>query len=267
MDPKPFDRDEARPDPSPRAFRLYPDGPDQHWWSRNDYGAVVDAMATLQASGRPIGRVLEFGPGWSTRALIEGGAVSIDTLEDNPDWAATHEARLVKQFPGTVRLIRYAWQEPLAIPAIDGEHYDLAFIDGPLGSNQRPEVLRYALAHATAVLLPTEDRNPALRKAIKEIAGAQGLTVEIRETGPLSGGFALLTRPITPTSANEHRERRGAPPIQTPEPVEIQTADVPELLNREAEHVGMSIVEDESLPPAPAPSQTTGRRSRKRGKA
>ena len=56
MDPKPFDRDEARPDPSPRAFKLYPDGPDQHWWSRNDYGAVVDAMATLQASGRPIGR-------------------------------------------------------------------------------------------------------------------------------------------------------------------------------------------------------------------
>lgn len=172
-------------------FRLYPE--EQHWWSMNDYGAVLSVMERLQAK-----TVLEFGPGWSTRALIEGGATAIDACEDNPNWFAVHAARLVPLFPDIVTLHPFSWVDPLTIPAIDDKWYDLALIDGPYGTLQRPAVLAYCLARCTAVLLPTEEiayGKGALRPHIERLAEQFGRDIEWMETGPLSGGFALLTRP------------------------------------------------------------------------
>lgn len=171
-------------------FDLYPE--ERHWWSFNDYRAVLDVVRA-----RAPRRVLEFGPGSSTLALIEGGAIEIDTCEDAPDWAEVYEARLVPRFPSPtypagIRLHRYTWGEPLMIPALEGASYDLALIDGPHGTDRRVEVVRYCLDRAAAILLPTEDANRAFMPAVRALAAARGWRVTAWQTGPLSGGFALL---------------------------------------------------------------------------
>lgn len=194
-------------------FRLYPE--ERHWWSFNDYGAVLDAMAKLTEAGRPIARVLEFGPGSSTLALIEGGATTIDSCEDDPAWAKTYEERLQAEYPSIVKIRRYTWAEPLTVPHVDSQRYHLALIDGPLGSDRRVDVMRYCLARCESVLLPTEDRNRRVREAIVAIADELGLVADIWDTGPLSGGFALLTRPDaappeTPAPPQMNRRARRA---------------------------------------------------------
>lgn len=194
-------------------FALYPE--ERHWWSFQDYGAVLDTMRALRPA-----RVLEFGPGSSTLALIEGGAASIDTCEDNPDWAGVYEDRLQGKYPAIVRLHRYSYAVPLTIPAIDGQTYDLALIDGPHGTNSRPPVVRYCMERCAAVLTPTEDGNPDFRRALYAIAAESGWNLTIRETGPLSGGFALLTPPEPIEGEPEEQpETAGVDPseIETPE--------------------------------------------------
>ena len=172
-----------------RTFRLYPD--EKRWWSFSDYGAVLDVMRERQPK-----RVLEFGPGSSTLALIEGGAVSIDTCEDNDDWAKVYEERLVRQYPDVVRLIRYEWNDPLSIPTLNAERFDLALIDGPFTTPRRRAVIEWAMRRCALLLIPTEDdgRKHAsyLRPYLFDLANTHGMSLEIRETGPLSGGFALL---------------------------------------------------------------------------
>lgn len=170
------------------AFKLYPE--ERHWWSFEDYGAVLDVMQRLTPA-----RVLEFGPGSSTLALIEGGATHIDTCEDAPDWADVYAERLERKYPDIVHLHRYDWVDPLTIPSIDDERYDLALIDGPRGTDQRAVVVRYALERCRAVLVPTEDGNPRVRQALHAIAFEKGWHLVIAEMGPPTGGFALLTRP------------------------------------------------------------------------
>jgi hypothetical protein len=177
------------------SFKLYPE--ERHWWSFADYAAVLETMQQRQPA-----RVLEFGPGSSTLALIEGGAQRIDTCEDAADWAKVYEERLQGKYPDVVRLHRYTWADPLAIPAIDGATYDLALIDGPLGTDRRAAVVRYCLDRCAAVLVPTEDRNRSFRQTLQAIADERGWDLAIRETGPLSGGFALFT-PRAAVSSDE----------------------------------------------------------------
>lgn len=170
-------------------FKLYPE--ERHWWSMADYGAVLDVMQRLQPR-----RVLEFGPGSSTLALIEGGATFIDSCEDAPDWLETYRERLQAVYPDIVRIVPYTWSDPLAIPSLGGLRYDMALIDGPYTSERRPPVLAFALDRCDTVLIPTEDdgrkHKSYLRPIIRKMAKARGRSVEFMETGPLSGGFALI---------------------------------------------------------------------------
>lgn len=170
-------------------FALYPE--EKHWWSFTDYGAVVDTVRRLGAR-----RVLEFGPGSSTLALVEGGATIIDTLEDDPKWLDVYRRRLGMKFPGVVEVRAYTWADPLTIPTVDGERYDMGLIDGPHDTPRRPAVLAYCLGRCSAVLVPTEDykvSSPPLRPHIHRMAEELGARLEIWETGPTSGSFALLT--------------------------------------------------------------------------
>lgn len=171
-----------------RTFRLYPE--EQHWCSFSDYGAILDVTERLRPK-----RVLEFGPGSSTLALVEGGAESIDCCEDKPAWEAVHRERLERRFPGVVRIHDYVWSDPLQIPTLFGKQYDLALIDGPRETTRRPAVIEYALQRCSAVVVCTEDHNcaPFLRPIILDLAAKHGRAVEIMETGPLAGGFAVLT--------------------------------------------------------------------------
>lgn len=174
----------------PPPYALYPEA--RHWWSLRDYGAVLGVMRELQPK-----TVLEFGPGSSTLALLEGGATHIDTCEDHPDWAKTYRERLVAKRPDIVTLHDYTWSDPLRVPSLAERRYDLAFIDGPYTSEKRPPVIAFCLQRCAAVLVPTEDdgrkHKSYLRPYIEQLAAAAGYGVEYFETGPLSGGFALLT--------------------------------------------------------------------------
>lgn len=170
-----------------RAFQLFKEP--AHWWSFADYGAVLDVVERRQAK-----RVLEFGPGSSTLALIEGGATHIDTVEDDPDWAQVWEERLQQRFPEIVHVHRYAWMDPIEIPSIDVAcRYDLALIDGPKAIERRTAAIAYAIARCAAVLVPTEDIYEGFRQTILDLASENRLHVELMETGPLQGAFALLT--------------------------------------------------------------------------
>lgn len=185
-------------------MKLYPKkaedlGVSTRWWSEHDYRAVLAAMEKTGAK-----RCLEFGPGSSTLALIEGGASSVDTCEDAPDWAEVYEERLVKRFPTAewpceLRLHRFEWPEgkKLSIPSLGKQRFDLTLIDGPLGTERRPDVVRFALARSTWVLAPTEEfkTRAFLRPLFTEIAEKAGRSIEVTETGPLSGAFALIGPP------------------------------------------------------------------------
>lgn len=180
-------------------LKLYPKKAEEYgvstrWWSENDYRAVLDAMRKTGAK-----RCLEFGPGSSTLALIEGGATTIDTCEDNPDWAGVYEERLVKAFPEIIHLHRYTWPEgeKLAVPALGKRKFDLTLIDGPHGTLRRPDVVRFALSRSRWILIPTEEYKtaPRLRPLVTAIAEEAGRSIVITETGPLSGAFALIGPP------------------------------------------------------------------------
>jgi hypothetical protein len=208
-----------------RTFALYPE--ERHWWSFNDYGHVLDTVRALGAK-----RILEFGPGSSTLALIEGGATHIDTCEDQADWAEVYEDRLQGKYPSIVHVRRFVNADPLSIPAIDDERYDLALIDGPLGTQQRGPAIRYSMARCTAVLVPTEDRNRYFRGEIAAIAEAAGWEMAVTDTGPLSGGFALLTPKAHTVEEEPAGEPDEAPPSVLPE--EIDHQDPPPLVTRPA---------------------------------
>jgi hypothetical protein len=172
---------------TPQRFELYPE--ERHWWSFNDYQAVLDAMRRTGAR-----EVLEFGPGSSTLALIEGGAATVDAFEDDDSWAAVYEERLAGRFPDVVRIHRYVWSDPLQLPQLARRTFDLALIDGPRGTARRHAVLHAALACSRWVLMPVEDQtgDVGLRAVIQAAAWDLGVPVEITETGPLSGHFALV---------------------------------------------------------------------------
>jgi hypothetical protein len=142
-------------------------------------------------------RVLEFGPGSSTLALIEGGASKIDTCEDDPKWEGVYRQRLEARYPAIVKLHAYQWSDPISISGLDREAWDLGLIDGPLGTPRRFAAIEYCVQRCAAVLVPTEDdgrkHKSFLRPIIEDIASRHDRAVEYMETGPLSGGFALLT--------------------------------------------------------------------------
>jgi len=174
-----------------RAFRLYPR--EEHFCSFADYGAILDTVEIFRPE-----RVLEFGPGHSTLALIEGGAKHIDSCEDDPAWFTVYRKRLERRFPDIVHLRPYRWQENLRILGVDGERYDFAYIDGPHETTRRPKVIEYALAHCLRVLVPLEEAHGPtgfLRPHVLSMAAAAGRAVALTDTGPLAGTHALIGPP------------------------------------------------------------------------
>ena len=127
------------------VFKLYPEA--LPWWTFEDYQSMLDAMARFKPR-----TVLEFGPGSSTLAMIEGGAGHIDTLEDNPEYYARTHERLALRFPDRVTVHRYRHNDPVSVDACDSKRYDLGFVDGPRNTMERPASFAYALARCAVVL-------------------------------------------------------------------------------------------------------------------
>lgn len=166
---------------------MYPD--EAAWWSFNDYAAVLSVMDRLRPR-----RVLEFGPGSSTLALIEGGAEVIDACEDQLHWLNLHTERMWSHRQ-VLTLHRFEWSDPLTTP-IDDQSYDLALIDGPLETARRRAVIDYCLQRCAAVLVPLEcaHGDDHVRAMVWTLAEKYGCMLETWPTGPLAGAFALMTR-------------------------------------------------------------------------
>ena len=172
-----------------RQFKLCTE--DQHWWTLNDYGAVVDVVMQLESP-----TVLEFGPGTSTLALIEGGARHIDACEDDPEWMDVYRPRIGDRFPEIVTFHPYTLTDPLTVPALNGNRYDLALVDAPRNTLLREPVFVYALEHAARVMMPLEEtggRPGHLRPIVLALAQRYGKRVEMIDSGFAAGTFALLT--------------------------------------------------------------------------
>lgn len=173
---------------------LYPeDG--AHWWSRADYDYVVRITRELSAK-----RVLEFGPGTSTLALVEGGASWIDTCEDDPHWFEVHTERLVPLFPEVIHMRPYRWRPIPCILGVDGRRYDMGLIDGPAKTEHRAAVIVYAMAHCQRVVVPLEETPEEagigfMRGIVHRFANLFGRSVRITDTGPLAGSFAVIGPP------------------------------------------------------------------------
>lgn len=171
-------------------FRLYPEA--KPWWSFNDYAVVLSVMLRLSARS-----VLEFGPGSSTLALIEGGAGQIDCCEDEDQWFDVYRSRLQDCPPGEgiVTMHRYTWGPVVRIDGVDDRRYDLALIDGPRDQVRRASVLAYALDRCTYVLVALESAvgSQVMRDAVAEVSALCARPVEwMEDTGPLAGSFALI---------------------------------------------------------------------------
>lgn len=169
-----------------RRFELYPE--ERHFCSFADYATVLDATRRLTPA-----RVLEFGPGWSTLALVEGGARQIDALEDDPHWLGVARERLAAH-ADVVRLLLYGWRDGAPVLPLDpGARYDLLVIDGPADVRRRPAVLEVALPHCSHALVALEtDSGSIMADAVHEQASRSGRAVERHETGPLAGAYALI---------------------------------------------------------------------------
>jgi predicted O-methyltransferase YrrM len=123
-------------------FRLFTE--DRQWWTAADYRSLLTVCRRLAPK-----RVLEFGPGGSTLAMIEAGVPHIDSCEDDPVYLdRAHE--LLDAHPA-VTLHLYQHSERLSIPELDGQRYDFGFVDGPRNTALRLASIDYALARCTVV--------------------------------------------------------------------------------------------------------------------
>lgn len=119
-----------------RTFRLFPD--EQRWWSFADHEVLLELVEEVRPRD-----VLEFGPGSSTLALIEGGAVNIVSCEDDPDYLR-HFASLEDY---GVLMLSYVQADPPIVPGLDEARvFEFGFVDGPNGSGNRGPVIAYAAA-------------------------------------------------------------------------------------------------------------------------
>lgn len=105
--------------------RLYP-GPEATTLRYQEYDLMV-------ALARGAKSALEFGPGYSTFALIEAGIEKILTLEHDDHWYGVAVEKF-KDYPQVV-VARY-WDE-FPVRAEHGEAtFDVAFVDSPKGFNK-----------------------------------------------------------------------------------------------------------------------------------
>ena len=169
-------------------FKLFPE--ESNFWSFSDYQCVLDVMERLCPK-----RVLEFGPGYSTLALVEGGAKSIVCLESEDVWLETWRERH-GSFPQIEILQYFYFCGTPVYPWL--EDFDLGLVDGPHCTEERPSAIRYCLKHCEAVLVPTEDEGRKaesfLRPHIVSLAEEFNCSLEWMETGPKAGGFALMVK-------------------------------------------------------------------------
>lgn len=150
-----------------RKFTLYPQ--EARWWSFADYGALLDIVVRLRPR-----TVLEFGPGSSTLAIVEGGAQRVECYEDDPKWIAAHAPR----FAGLPIVLRhYTHADPIVLSEMGDRRFDFGFVDGPRETDTRGVEIAYALARCAAIACHDALSTPVA--AALDAASKAGRQVEI----------------------------------------------------------------------------------------
>lgn len=128
--------------------------------ARQDFDVLVCMTRFLNAK-----RILEFGPWTSTYAFIMWGANYIHSYEEDPDFAD----KWSKEFE------KYPWITIFKYPEYEDPEieYDIAFVDGPRGSDHlsRFDALKYAVKHARVTILHDSKRdweNESLEELVKQ---------------------------------------------------------------------------------------------------
>lgn len=153
---------------------------------RTGWSITTDEWHWLAALTQRLGarRVLEFGPGYSTLALVAGGATHVDTYESSPT-AMLDALRLA-----VPSLFLY---DDRAITIHPHDLYDLAFVDGPAGNlcyYSRLNTLLCALDCAKTVVLHDSNRDGEQRT----LEVVLKLGVEIVEQRHQDMGMTVLRR-------------------------------------------------------------------------
>lgn len=159
-----------------------------------DYGALLDECRRVKPS-----RVLEFGPGASTLALVEAGVPEIHTCEHQDRWFGA-AAEMLAPHPA-VKLHRYINEAKVSVPTLPAGMFDLAFVDGPVGLEARSaprfpgqenmsrwNTLAFALSRADIVLLHDAKREHE-QNSLRELERI-GYRVEMIDTPK---GIARIT--------------------------------------------------------------------------
>jgi tRNA A58 N-methylase Trm61 len=100
----------------------------------DDYAAVMGAVRGMK-------RIMEFGPGASTLAMIEAGVEHIVSAECDPKWEAAASERLREYIDAKrVEIVRFTNTVPVTFsPEVEGP-FDLVFVDSPVGIEARSAV-------------------------------------------------------------------------------------------------------------------------------
>jgi hypothetical protein len=131
----------------------------------DDYGAIVNECQRLGSRA-----AVEFGPGFTTLALFEGGCEAVYSYEYDPSWATKIFERVEPLVPyGRTWMIGMFVNEPEIRLAL--QNFDIALVDSPVGGNSTRRVthagqeglsrfntLKWALYAAPVVLLHDAER-------------------------------------------------------------------------------------------------------------
>ena len=143
--------------------------------------------------------ILEFGPGLSTYAFIKAGCSNIITCEHSPKWYDVAVDRF-QNYPH-IQVLSYE-NRPLIKLSLPIQRFDLAFVDAPVGANNRKRIkhsgqencsrwntLFFSMQHSDTVVLhdaKREDEQNSLTRARN-----LGWEIKVFDT---KRGLALLTK-------------------------------------------------------------------------
>jgi hypothetical protein len=106
-------------------FKLYTE--ESSTFRFQDYALLMQQVKDLGAKS-----CLEFGPGYSTYALIEAGLDLIVTLEHDPEWYEI-SVRRFKEYP-QVWVGHYQDEPEVTTDDLKPGDFDMAFVDSPKGN-------------------------------------------------------------------------------------------------------------------------------------
>lgn len=96
----------------------------------DDYATILRECSALGAK-----TALEFGPGYTTLALIEAGLIKIVSLEHNEEWFEKMKIRFA-EYP-QVEVRRYQDEPEATADLAADEQFDMAIVDSPQGFNRQ----------------------------------------------------------------------------------------------------------------------------------